>query len=78
MSAVPAANDPNCAVSIDRTSGVGATEYKIRGDLDGVQRAIKAIFLDYHPLAYGTRVHALDQGYDGVWEARMSRMNSCE
>lgn len=76
MSAVPRAE--NDSVTIAERIGVSAREYRIRGDYDGVCKAFKAICDEWHPLGYGTRLHSLDYGFDGVWEARASRLNTCE
>jgi hypothetical protein len=67
---------------IEPVRGNSCTEYRITGRLDAVFAAIESLFTNYHPHGYGTRVHAIDMGYggkdDGLYIARVSRMNSCD
>lgn len=64
---------------VEVTPGVGATEYRITGDLSAVFQAISAVFRQYHPQGYGTMVHTISTtDYSGNYVARMSRSNSCD
>jgi len=59
--------------------GAVMTEYRLTGDLPQVFAAIDALFKNYAPAAYGTRVHEISCTYPvGPYVARMSRANSCE
>lgn len=64
---------------IKSISGSDMSEYMIRADrLHKIYRAMNAIFDEYPPEGYGTRCHGISRGYDGMWEARISRANSSD
>lgn len=67
----------NTTAKIEPRIGVAVTEYRLTGDLPNVLKAITALFDQYHPVGYGTQVHAI-QHHDGLYVARVSRSNSCE
>ena len=69
----------DAAVKVEPVSGVSMTEYRITGDLPNVQKAIAALFEQYHPAGYGTYVHSIGYTNEGAqYVARVSRSNSCD
>ena len=52
------------------------TEYRITGGLNEVLVAIKELFIQYHPYAYGTRLKQMEHLSDGSYGAVMFRGNS--
>lgn len=55
-----------------------STEYRISGSLPEVFSAIEGLFVNYHPMGYGTFVHSIEMKNDGRYAARVSRANSCD
>ena len=69
----------DAAAKIEPQVGVQSTEYRITGDLQNVQKAIAALFEQYHPAGYGTYVHSISYTNEGAqYVARVSRSNSCD
>ena len=73
-----AVRTPHDQPQVERTTGVSAVEYRITGSRQSVMWAIEHIFDAYDPHGYGTRVHELVMGGDGLYVARMSRSKSCD
>lgn len=67
----------DATAKIEPHVGVSMTEYRMSGDLENVLKAITALFGQYDPRGYGTRVHAIEHNGE-QYVARMSRSNSCE
>lgn len=64
---------------VKQNIGNSHTEYKITGGLSPVLAAVAALFTDYHPHGYGTHLHWMGMlNQDGLYEARVTRMNSCD
>ena len=69
----------DATAKIEPQVGVQSTEYRITGDLPNVQKAIAALFEQYHPAGYGTYVHSISYTNEGAqYVARVSRSNSCD
>ena len=75
------ARDP-IEAQVEKVEGCSNTEYRIKGDLAAVFRAIESLFVNYPVFGYGTHVHSITMEYggpdDGLYSARVSRMNSCD
>lgn len=63
---------------VEEKRGCQSTEYRIRGPLQGVFRKIEGLLIEYHPCGYGTYVHSISTDNGVIYNARVSRSNSCD
>ena len=65
-------------VQTETRRGCASTEYRIRGALPDVLRAIEGLFKEWHPCGYGTHVHSISTENGVIYSARVSHSNSCD
>ena len=54
------------------------TEYRLVGELAGVLTAVQALFREYDPRGYGTRVSSISHLDGEMYSAQVVRANSCD